>query len=86
LEPISYYTVPEVATLLKFKKNYIYDLIGQGRLKAIRVSERRTRIPSDALSEFLQGANTDILSYNISTAQPPKRGRKPNGTDKKSRN
>jgi len=78
LEPISYYTVPEVAALLKFKKNYIYDLIGQGRLRAIRVSERRTRIPSDALSEFIHGANTDILPYNISTAQPPKRGRKPN--------
>lgn len=83
MESVSYYTVPEVAVLLKFKKNYIYDLIGQGRLRAIRVSERRTRIPSDALAEFLAGANSDILSYNI-TAQPPKRGRKPNnGANKK---
>ena len=81
MEQVIYYTVPEVATLLKFKKNYIYDLIGQGRLKAIRVSERRTRIPSDALAEFLKGANADILSYNIIT-RSPLRGRRPNGTDK----
>lgn len=80
---INYYTVPEVAALLKFKKNYIYDLIGQGRLKAIRVSERRTRISVDALAEFISSANINNLSYNISTAQPPKRGRKPNGAVKK---
>lgn len=82
MEPISFYTVPEVAALLKFKKNYIYDLIAQGRLKAIRASERRTRIPSDALAEFIASANANILSYNV-IAQPPKRGRKPNGTGKK---
>lgn len=82
MESISYYTVPEVATLLKFKKNYIYDLIGQGRLKAIRVSERRTRISSDALAEFIASANSNILSYN-NIAQPPKRGRKPNGATTK---
>ncbi|AFM40953.1 DNA-binding protein, excisionase family [Desulfosporosinus acidiphilus SJ4] len=82
---ISFYTVPEVATMLRSKTNYIYDLISQGKLKAIRLSERRTRISSDALAEFISssGENVNNLSYNISKAQPPKRGRKPNGTIKK---
>lgn len=80
---VTYYTVPEVAALLKFKKNFIYDLINQGRLKAIKLSERRTRVTSDALNDFINGENVNNLSYNISKAQPPKRGRKPNGTIKK---
>lgn len=48
-----YYTVSEVALLLRIKKTYIYDLISRGELKAIRISERRTRIPKSSLEDLL---------------------------------
>ncbi|MBO8129286.1 MAG: helix-turn-helix domain-containing protein [Peptococcaceae bacterium] len=51
------YTVPEVARLLKVKKGYIYELIYQGKLRAIRLSERRIRIPQEALHEFIEKEN-----------------------------
>lgn len=73
---LTFYTVPEVATILKFKKNYVYDLINQGRLKVVRLSERRTRIRSDVLNEFIEQEMVNILSNNTTNVQPPKRGRR----------
>jgi excisionase family DNA binding protein len=43
-----------VAKLLRVKKSYVYELIASHRLKAIRLSERRTRIPESAVEEYLQ--------------------------------
>jgi len=48
------YTAPEVAELLKVRKTYVYDLIYTGRLKAVRLSERRFRISEKALEEFFE--------------------------------
>lgn len=48
------YTVPEVARILRVKKGYIYELIYQGRLRAIKLSERRIRVPQKALEEFIE--------------------------------
>lgn len=73
-----YLTVAEVAHLLKIKKSYIYELIGRGELKAIRISERRTRIPVSSVQEF---ANSKVDSQRVEkynkVFQPPKRGRRP---------
>ena len=77
-----YFTVQEVASLLKVKKGYIYDLVNQGKLKAIRVSERRIRIPGSSLKEFTESEMDNNMVYNR-VVQPPRRGRKPNGTAKK---
>lgn len=73
-----YYTVAEVALLLRIKKTYIYELIAHGELKAIRISERRTRISKSSLEEFveLQINNQKMGAYS-KVVQPPKRGRKP---------
>lgn len=78
---IQYYTVPEVAKLFKTSKSYIYDMIGQNKIKAIRISERRTRIPVSAIEEFVnqQMDNVTTKHYNKSVVQPPKRGHKANG-------
>ena len=49
-----FYTAPEVSKILRVKKAYVYELVTTGRLKAIRLSERRLRIPEDALKEYLE--------------------------------
>lgn len=51
---INFYTAPEVAKILRVKKAYIYELIATGRLKAIKLSERRLRIPEESLKEYLE--------------------------------
>jgi len=50
---INLYTVPEIAKMLRVKKNYIYELIYTGELKAIRLSERRFRISENAFNDFI---------------------------------
>lgn len=47
------YTAQEVAKILRVKRGYVYELIDAGELRAIRLSERRIRIPFDALEEFI---------------------------------
>jgi excisionase family DNA binding protein len=48
------YTVPEVAGMLRVRKSYVYELVAQGRLRALKLSERRIRIPAEALEEFIR--------------------------------
>jgi excisionase family DNA binding protein len=47
------YTAPEVAKLLRVKKSYVYELVASKRLKAVKLSERRLRIPESAVEEYL---------------------------------
>jgi excisionase family DNA binding protein len=49
-----FYTAPEVAKILRVKKAYVYELVITGKLKAIRLSERRLRIPEEALKDYLE--------------------------------
>jgi excisionase family DNA binding protein len=48
------YTADEVAKLLRVKKPYVYELIYSGRLKSIRLSERRIRIPESSILDFIK--------------------------------
>lgn len=48
------YTVSEVATKLKVRKGYVYELIYTGKLQAIRLSERRFRITEQSLNDFIK--------------------------------
>jgi excisionase family DNA binding protein len=48
------YTAAQVAKILQVKKSYIYELIASRRIKFMRLSERRIRIPESAVSEFLK--------------------------------
>lgn len=51
---IQLFTVAEVAKMLRVKKPYVYELIYTGRLKSIRMSERRIRVPDSSIYEFLK--------------------------------
>lgn len=51
---MQFYTVPEVAKMLRVKKGYVYELIYQKRLRAMKLSERRIRVPKEALEEFVE--------------------------------
>lgn len=48
------YTVAEVAKILRVRKSFVYELVAQGRLRALRLSSRRIRIPEEALRQFLE--------------------------------
>ncbi|TYO94532.1 helix-turn-helix domain-containing protein [Desulfallas thermosapovorans] len=48
------YTVAEVSKKLRVRKSFVYELIYTRRLKALKLSERRIRIPSTALDEFIE--------------------------------
>jgi len=77
-----YYTVQELALMLRVSKSYIYDIISRGQLKTVRLSERRTRIPASAIEEFTKQQMDNPLRYNYNrvVVQPPKKGRRPNGS------
>lgn len=47
------FTVSEVAKLLKVNRNFIYDLIKNGELEAVRVGS--IKVTKDALNKYLQG-------------------------------
>lgn len=69
-----YYTVTEVALMLKVSKSYVYDLVNYRHLGAIKLSKRRTRISKESLDRFLNNQIEDNQSYNY-VAQPPTRRR-----------
>ncbi len=54
-DDIRLYTVPEVAGILRVKKGYVYELIYTGRLRSVRLSERRIRVSNDQLRQYLEG-------------------------------
>lgn len=53
---LDFYTVREVAKMLKINVVGVYELIKEGELKAHRFSERRTRVHRTDLQEFIEGA------------------------------
>lgn len=48
------YTVAEVSKKLRVRKSFVYELIYTKRLRALKLSERRIRIPSSALEDFIR--------------------------------
>lgn len=51
---MQFYTVSEVAKMLRVRKGYVYELVAQGRLRALKLSERRIRVSQEALEEFIR--------------------------------
>lgn len=67
-------TVSELAFILSKSKSHIYDLIARGDLKAIRISQRRTRILVSSYVEFAKRIdNQKVEAYNR-IIQPPTKG------------
>src|SRR4051812_49982873 len=58
----SHMTVPEVAKALQMSPDGVYKLIRRGKLKAVRISERKTyvsRLALDAYRRRLNGGGPD---------------------------
>jgi len=51
------YTVEEAADVLGISRNLAYELIRQGRLPAIRISQKRLVVPKAALAKLLLPEN-----------------------------
>ncbi len=59
-------TVPEVAERLQLTPDGVYKLIQRGKIEAVRLSERKTRVPEAALDRYiteLQSRASDYLSH-----------------------
>ena len=48
-----FYTVKEVAEIMRFSKSYVYELIKDGRLKAVRIGKGKIIVSSKDLQEFI---------------------------------
>ena len=53
---LGFYTVKEVAEILKINRISVYDLIKEGKLNGHRFSERRIRVSEKDLNEFINKA------------------------------
>lgn len=50
---VANYTLPEVADLLRVSTRTVQRMVGDGRLPAVRIGQRITRVTHQALAEFL---------------------------------
>lgn len=48
-----FYTVKEVAEIMRFSKSYVYELIKDGRLKAVRIGKGKIIVSFKDLQEFI---------------------------------
>lgn len=48
-----FYTVKEVAEIMRFSKSYVYELIKDGRLKSVRIGKGKIIVSSKDLHEFI---------------------------------
>lgn len=56
-------TVQEVARRLCCQDNYVYQLIQDGKLQAVRIGERALRIAEDSFERFIQQGIIDPADY-----------------------
>jgi excisionase family DNA binding protein len=77
--PDRLYSVTEAAALLRIGRSSVYQEIGAGRLRSLRVGRRRL-IPSSALAERIgptngtTGAQTPAIREEVAiAARPPRR-------------
>lgn len=61
------FTVAEVAKILKVNKNYVYQLIEKGLLKALRLGS--IKVPKECLVDFIRN-NTGKDLYDLDNVQP----------------
>lgn len=56
------YTVSEVATMLKVNRNFVYDEIKKGNLKAVKIGSIKIR--KENLEEYINDKRRDYQWYN----------------------
>lgn len=66
------YTVREVAEMLNVSRIAVYNMIKEGRIRAVNigVGNRELRIPKNALEEFLGGAGNADSQQGESRSEP----------------
>lgn len=65
-------TVPEVAQILRVDRSYVYRIIREGRLPALRPTPSKTRVVKSELSAFLDAARTAKAPVAAAPAFLPK--------------
>ncbi len=58
-----YIYVHKAADILGCRKNYIYDLIKNGHLDAIRIGKRAIRVSEASLNDFIESRKVDPEEY-----------------------
>ena len=74
--PRALLTVREVASMLGCGRTLVYDLIGARELPVVKVG-RLTRVPIDAVGQFIRGHLRDTGCPAMSTRPGPPRVRDP---------
>jgi excisionase family DNA binding protein len=72
-----FYTVHEVANLLRVSLGTVYGDIRAGRLAAFRFGRKTYRITEEALQAYLAAAKVHAAARPRDTKRPAVRGRKP---------
>jgi len=62
-------TVAEVAKILRVDRSYVYRIIREGRLPAIRPTPAKTRVVKSELSAFLDATRTTKVSHATLTPE-----------------
>jgi excisionase family DNA binding protein len=64
-------TVAEVAQILRVDRSYVYRIIREGRLPALRPTPSKTRVVKAELSAFLDATRTTRASGSVHPASTP---------------
>lgn len=65
-------TVAEAADRLQMTNDGVYKLIKRGRLRAIRLSERKTRIAADSLDAYIAASQAWADQYVAAQPRAPR--------------
>jgi excisionase family DNA binding protein len=52
---VQLYRIDEVAKLLGCSRRHVFTLVAQGRLRAVKLSRRATRIPASEVERLVNG-------------------------------
>jgi len=51
------YSPQEAADILRYKLNYVYALMRNGKLRSILLGTRTRRVPKSAINDYLSGSS-----------------------------
>ena len=68
MKPYAFLTVPEVADILKVKKNTVYDLIKRGELQSTKVG-KQLRISEELLDRYMRGPEPSVRPRETSLSE-----------------
>ena len=55
-------TIPEAAEVLRMSRERTYELAARGEIPVLRISERRIRVPEDALERWIADHTTSVAA------------------------